>query len=421
MRFYSFLMSVVALLVIAGCGGGSGGITSGLTKVQAVAKIVAYANSDGSTAAPTVVDYSTAEVDGVDTTNIDKVNVYLALLSGDDAIGDLEDAIDNPNKLEDDDNDGLPNGKDTVPKNARPVANSQSVSLNRDKNKSITLVANDAEGDPLTYRLTTNTSHGRLDGTAPNFIYVPDTGYSGADSFAFVVNDTHTDSLVATVSIAIIGKLDDIDGDYFVKSLGKGLDSTIKVPLKGDPKDVYILLTNHSDTAKDESASIKHNAKIVAKSAKIAPNIATDTTRATRSAEYVREFNRNSKSLMIVNRDKTPMYKVATPSKLMQKAVGDTRAFNMGSEKGSSTDATLKKVVSNISTANGDKTLNIWVSDDSFGAGCSLAKCVTQEMVDALADEFLKVGSDNDIYDWVTNIYGEEWGDDVQSIRTPTS
>ena len=36
-------------------------------------------------------------------------------------------------------------------------------------------------------------------------------------------------------------------------------------------------------------------------------------------------------------------------------------------------------------------------------------------MVDALADKFLKSGSDNDIYDWVTNIYGKEWGSDAQA------
>jgi len=36
-------------------------------------------------------------------------------------------------------------------------------------------------------------------------------------------------------------------------------------------------------------------------------------------------------------------------------------------------------------------------------------------MVNALADTFLKTNSsDNDIYDWVTNIYGEEWSSDAQ-------
>ena len=75
------------------------------------------------------------------------------------------------------------------------------------------------------------------------------------------------------------------------------------------------------------------------------------------------------------------------------------------------TNATARKVVSRYLNKLGIKTLNIWVSDDSFdsGSGCSKARCVTQDMVDALADYFLVSGLDNDIYDWVTNIYGEEW------------
>jgi len=78
---------------------------------------------------------------------------------------------------------------------------------------------------------------------------------------------------------------------------------------------------------------------------------------------------------------------------------------------GTSTIATLKKTILNVDTNYGNKTLNVWVSNDSFddGDGCSKKTCITQEMVDELADTFLKAGSDNDIYDWITTIYGEEW------------
>ncbi|MCF6245048.1 MAG: hypothetical protein L3J43_08415, partial [Sulfurovum sp.] len=88
---------------------------------------------------------------------------------------------------------------------------------------------------------------------------------------------------------------------------------------------------------------------------------------------------------------------------------GAPKGFYFEQDRSKSTTATARKVISNISTAFGNKTLNIWVSDDSFGSNCTKTKCVTQEMVDALADTFLKTGSNNDIYDWVTNIYGEEW------------
>ena len=48
-----------------------------------------------------------------------------------------------------------------------------------------------------------------------------------------------------------------------------------------------------------------------------------------------------------------------------------------------------------------------WVDAASWGT-CD--QCVTYEMVDALANDFLTAGSDNDIYDWVTAIFGAPWG-----------
>jgi hypothetical protein len=70
--------------------------------------------------------------------------------------------------------------------------------------------------------------------------------------------------------------------------------------------------------------------------------------------------------------------------------------------------ATAKRVISNVSTAFGNKNLVIWVSNYDLDRGV-----ITQSMVDDLANIFLKEGPDNDIYDWVTNIFGPEWGDDA--------
>ena len=55
--------------------------------------------------------------------------------------------------------------------------------------------------------------------------------------------------------------------------------------------------------------------------------------------------------------------------------------------------------------------MNIWVADDCWQKTGKKKRLVNQAMVDAVADKFLKTGEDNDIYDWVTNICGEEWGD----------
>ena len=68
--------------------------------------------------------------------------------------------------------------------------------------------------------------------------------------------------------------------------------------------------------------------------------------------------------------------------------------------------ATARSVVT-----DGDTTVALWVADRDWGPHCrSAGPCLTAEMVDALADRFLRSGAGNDIHDWITAIYGEPWG-----------
>ena len=87
--------------------------------------------------------------------------------------------------------------------NHAPVAQNQSVTTNRDTPKAITLVATDADGDPLTYQIVVQPTHGTLSGTPPNVTYTPAAGYTGPDSFTFKANDGMADSNVPTVSITV--------------------------------------------------------------------------------------------------------------------------------------------------------------------------------------------------------------------------
>ncbi len=66
--------------------------------------------------------------------------------------------------------------------------------------------------------------------------------------------------------------------------------------------------------------------------------------------------------------------------------------------------ATARRVVS-----DGAVTLAVWVADANWGR-CSRPPCVTQTQVDTVARTFLRPGSDNDVYDWVTAIFGAPWG-----------
>jgi hypothetical protein len=63
----------------------------------------------------------------------------------------------------------------------------------------------DSDGDPLTATLVTGPQHGELklnsDGT---FVYSPDGGFTGRDTFTYVANDGTSDSEVVTVTIRVL-------------------------------------------------------------------------------------------------------------------------------------------------------------------------------------------------------------------------
>ena len=68
--------------------------------------------------------------------------------------------------------------------------------------------------------------------------------------------------------------------------------------------------------------------------------------------------------------------------------------------------ATVRKVI-----RAGSTTLAVWVADREWWATCgAFGQCLTQEMVDAIATRFLRPGANNDVYDWVTAIFGAPWG-----------
>ncbi len=91
--------------------------------------------------------------------------------------------------------------------NSKPVANNQTVNTTEDTPIDITLTANDADGDALTWHIDSQPASGILSGFTPVLTYTPDAGFSGSDSFTFHVNDGTLDSDIATLSITISKKI----------------------------------------------------------------------------------------------------------------------------------------------------------------------------------------------------------------------
>jgi probable HAF family extracellular repeat protein len=87
--------------------------------------------------------------------------------------------------------------------NGAPVAGNQSVSTSQGTPIPIVLSGSDPDLDPLTFAVVTGPAHGTLSGAAPNLTYTPAAGYTGSDSFTFMVNDGTVTSAVGTMSISV--------------------------------------------------------------------------------------------------------------------------------------------------------------------------------------------------------------------------
>ncbi len=89
-----------------------------------------------------------------------------------------------------------------VPENHAPVAYPEALVATSGTPLAIHLRAEDADGDPLGYRVTVP-SYGTLSGTAPDLVYTAGPDYVGADAIPFTVSDDHGGSASATVSIEV--------------------------------------------------------------------------------------------------------------------------------------------------------------------------------------------------------------------------
>lgn len=91
----------------------------------------------------------------------------------------------------------------TPPPNTPPVTVDASASTTVETPVSITVSASDAEHEPLTYTIVTNSRKGTLGAFVGNRIVYSPTGQTGTDMFTFKANDGTSDSNISTVSITL--------------------------------------------------------------------------------------------------------------------------------------------------------------------------------------------------------------------------
>jgi CSLREA domain-containing protein len=88
--------------------------------------------------------------------------------------------------------------------NDPPTANGQTVTVDEDTPKLITLDGSDVDGDALIFRIVLAPLHGNLSGAGASRTYTPAADFNGSDSFTYRVIDTSgVESAPATVNISV--------------------------------------------------------------------------------------------------------------------------------------------------------------------------------------------------------------------------
>ncbi|MCE7988596.1 MAG: tandem-95 repeat protein [Caldilinea sp. CFX5] len=90
-----------------------------------------------------------------------------------------------------------------LPTNTAPVVENLALSTTQESAIAVNLTATDADGDALTYRLVSSPTHGSLAGEGTDWVYTPNAGFIGVESFTFTANDGQVDAPVATVTITV--------------------------------------------------------------------------------------------------------------------------------------------------------------------------------------------------------------------------
>lgn len=99
----------------------------------------------------------------------------------------------------------------TANANTRPVAEKQNITVEEDSSQLITLVANDKDGDELTYKIIRKPRKGILSKISDTeYTYTPTKSFHGKDRFLFRVNDGKASSRLAQVRIAVMEVADGV-------------------------------------------------------------------------------------------------------------------------------------------------------------------------------------------------------------------
>jgi len=205
-------------------------------------------------------------------------------------------------------------------------------------------------------------------------------------------------------------------GEYFhVDKIGGEGEFLYTHDVGSTAKDLYFIFTNNSSVSTTVAKVSSQNggeafASVMQKSITAEPDLleyAREHGIALRGKPEVTEFNANPPAFEYSDSFRNLQSNVANPLFAVSDSTEDINNFNtLDGVIPTTTTATLR--LKKIST-DSNVTVNIWVANDAWGS-CLKHYCMNQTMAEEFAGRFIKTDGDNDIYDWVTNIFGLPWG-----------
>ncbi len=183
-------------------------------------------------------------------------------------------------------------------------------------------------------------------------------------------------------------------------------DATLHINLGSNPKSLYVVTTSHFDN-QPISVNNKKSSRVLNESNETLDSNPKNSDSVVKRVMQFRE--QTFKLLRVGSSSSDESYERLTPQNRASQGATASFCVDMDSNYNCKRqiNATAIRVKSTIATAQGDKSLVIWLQD-----GLS----IKSSSLDNLSDTFLKSGLNNDIYDWETNIYSKEWGDDAKDV-----
>lgn len=204
---------------------------------------------------------------------------------------------------------------------------------------------------------------------------------------------------------------------YLATGRDEPRELTYTLTLGDSPTDVYFAFVNYGDTV--AAAPSVNGATVVSPAVSIGSRAAAaaTTARVSPPPAAIGEFNRTPMELT-PGKPRSVIGGGAPvgPLDVDQPETGDSATFwqyvggfpgagDSWSSGAVEIDATLHGIA-----ADGGVTVRIWVHDEWWSPLAGTTR-INQEKVDLLLDSFLSTGTGNDIYEWVTALYGPPYGE----------